>query len=383
MSKVIVNIISSESPLPAYLFVKEKYVLGDQLLFLSSKEGLSNLKHIAKVLQVPSEQVMEIIFKEDEDFTYERICRRIRAEIKENAHYYVNLAGGTRYMALAVQQAFSQSHADFFYTNLRDNNIVKSIFDDSIYDNDDYVYPVLRRMSIAEYLSLHQIKHDADNRQTHLPIRSESYVQKFFTLYVENRLNDMDFRVMEALRLDYRNYIRSGQYLKISEIEQGRVSRCQAIPELSQFLDFIDFVPARKGALTKEEIDFLTGGWFEEHCYYLAKREFAPDDLLIGVHVACPGVDHDNELDVVFTKDNALHVIECKSGISSNKLFNEIVYKACALKEALLGLMCHYYLFSLKRDNAQEDFRKIAHVMSVDFWGRDKLVSMNQTPARE
>lgn len=373
MSKTLVNIISSESPLPAYLFIKEKYVEGDQILFISSRNASSDLHHLSKVLCVSKEQISEIIFRENEEFTYERICRKLRSVLKEDIHYFVNLAGGTRYMALAVQQAFSKFHTDFFYMNLRDNNIVKSIFDDSVFDDDDYFYPIKQKMKISEYLTLHDIVHDALERQGHLPIRGESYVKQIFSFFADGHLNSSDYEILEVLRVDYRNRIRENQFLRIDEMEQGRVSRCDAIPNLSKFLDYMHFVPERTGHLSKAELDFLTGGWFEEYCYYLAIRKFAPDDILIGVHVARPGVEHDNELDVVFTKDNMLHVIECKSGISSNKLFNEIVYKACALKEALLGLMCHYYLFSLKRDNAQEDFRKIAGIMGVDFWGEDKL----------
>lgn len=373
MPKTLVNIISSESPLPVYLFVREKYVKDDHLLFLSSRNAQTSKSHLAKVLGIPVAQMEEIVFQEGEDFTYERICRRIRSALKDDVHYYVNLAGGTRYMALAVQQAFSKAHADFFYTNLRDNNIVKSVFDDSINDDDDYFYPICRKLSISEYLTLHQIQHDAATTQGHLPIRSRDYVCQLFDFFSEGRLNNRDYEILEILRCDYRNSIRSGQFLRVSEMEQGRVRRCRDIPDLSGFLQYIHFTLSVPGKIYKEEIDFLTGGWFEEYCYYLAKSRFSPDDILIGVHIARPGVEHDNELDVVFTKDNMLHVIECKSGISSNKLFNEIVYKACALKEALLGLMCHYYLFSLKRDNAQEDFRKIAAIMGVEFWGEGKL----------
>lgn len=373
MSKTLVNIISSESPLPAYLFIKEKYVEGDQILFVSSRKASSDLKHLSKVLLIPDSQIFEVVFRENEEFTYERICRKLRSVLKEDVHYYVNLAGGTRYMALAVQQAFSKLHTDFFYTNLRDNNIIKSVFDDSIFDNDDYYYPIRRKMKISEYLTLHGIVHDALDVKIHKPIRGDDYARQMFSFFAEGRLNSSDYGILEILRVDYRNRIHQDQYLRITDIEQGRVSRCDAIPKLSAFLKYLHFTPGRAGYLSKAELDFLTGGWFEEYCYYLAVKKFAPDDILIGVHVARPGVDHDNELDVVFTKDNMLHVVECKSGISSNKLFNEIVYKACALKEALLGLMCHYYLFSLKRDNAQEDFRKIADIMGVDFWSEEKL----------
>ena len=373
MSKTIVNIISQESPAPAYIFIREKYVTGDRLLFISSQDSKPALDHMVKYIGVPENQIDTMILRAGDEFVYEHICRRLREVLKKDVHYYVNLAGGTRYLALAVQQAFSAFQTDFFYVNIKDNTIIKTIYDNSIDDDDDYVYPIVRRMKLSEYLSMHGILHDANDRQVHMPIRSESYAKQMFDFFVTGRLNNRDYEILEVLRLDYRNRIRSGQSLRINDIVQGRVSGCRPIPDLVQFLHFLHFVSDKAGSISKVELDFLTGGWFEEHCYYLAQRLFNPDDILIGVHVARPGVDHDNELDVVFMKDNHIHVVECKSGISSNKLFNEIVYKACALKEALLGLMCHYYLFSLKKDNAQEDFRKIANIMGVDFWSEEKL----------
>lgn len=377
MSKTIVNIISSESPAPAYIFIREKYVPGDRLLFVSSQESKPSMDHLIKYIGVPEAQVDAVVLRTGDEFVYERICRRLREELKHDEQYFVNLAGGTRYLALAVQQAFSVFKTDFFYVNLKDNTIIKTIYNNSIDDDDDYVYPIVRRMKLGEYLSVHGIIHDAGEVQIHQPIRSEMYVKQLFDFFADGRLNNRDYEILEVLRLDYRNRIRTGQSLRVSDITQGRVQGCRPIPDLAQFLKFLHFMSDEAGKLSKEELGFLTGGWFEEYCYYLSKRMFNPDEILIGVHVARPGVEHDNELDVVFMKNNHIHVVECKSGISSNKLFNEIVYKACALKEALLGLMCHYYLFSLKKDNAQEDFRKIADIMGVDFWDEKKLKGAN------
>ena len=56
-------------------------------------------------------------------------------------------------------------------------------------------------------------------------------------------------------------------------------------------------------------------------------------------------------------------------------MFNEIVYKACALKEALLGVSCHSYIFSLKSD-IDGDLKKIAENMDITFCDHESL--MNQ-----
>ena len=49
MSKTIVNIIDKSNPMPAYLFTKEYYAEGDNLLFISTEEedySRDGIKHI-------------------------------------------------------------------------------------------------------------------------------------------------------------------------------------------------------------------------------------------------------------------------------------------------------------------------------------------------
>ena len=123
----------------------------------------------------------------------------------------------------------------------------------------------------------------------------------------------------------------------------------------------------------RNEIDYLTGGWFEEYVYQLIQNNVAPDDIAIGVHIdGCTEIRHDNELDVCFIKNNQLFVIECKSGINSESMFNDIVYKVSSLKEVLLGLDCKSYIFSLKKDPSG-DLKKIAKYMDVTFCDYDTL----------
>ena len=86
----------------------------------------------------------------------------------------------------------------------------------------------------------------------------------------------------------------------------------------------------------------------------------------------CVEIKHNNELDVCFIKNNQLYVIECKSGINSDSLFNEIVYKVSALKEVLLGVDCRSYIFSLKKDPSG-DLKKIARYMDITFCDFDVL----------
>lgn len=375
MPKTLVNIITEDNPIANYLFIKERYEEGDRLMYISAKDTEDDLDALSELFSVPAAQIDEIVLKHDVDeFTYEKICRAVLVRLNQETHYCVNLAGGTRYMALAVQQVFEKFDSEFFYVQVEENLIVKSAFDDSIYNNDDYFYPIKYRMTIAEYLRAHDIEHSLD-KHVHIPIRSEAEAAFIFKLFSQQLLSGDDYETMELLRIYYRGRKR----INIKNTETSTNHKRPAVPHLTKYLYDIGFVPQDKGTLNRDELEYLTGGWFEEYVYYLVKKHVKPQDLAINVHISREGVKHSNELDVVFTKGNKLFVIECKTGVQTERLFNEIVYKVCAISEALLGVSCCSYIFSLKKDD-DNALKRIAENMGISFI--DNAILMNQKKTR-
>ena len=362
MPKTIVNIITEDNPLPAYLFIKENYEAGDRLMYISAKDTEDDLDALSELFNVPATLIEEIVLKDAMDeFAYERICRTVYDHLESGISYWVNLAGGTRYMALAVQQVFEKFNTRFFYVQVEENLIVETIFNSNIYNDDDYFYPVRHRLSIAEYLRVHEIQNDLATSD-HQPIRSEAQAAHLFTLFSSQQLDRADYEVMELLRRHYR----SRQKIRISKVESPDDLRNPAIPHLSKFLAYIGFIPQINDVLNHSELEYLTGGWFEEYVYYQVEKYVQPQDIALSAVISRKGVRHTNELDVVFTKGNKLFVIECKTGVQTERLFNEIVYKACAISESLLGVSCYSYIFSLKKDD--DDLLKcIAANMDITF----------------
>lgn len=374
MPKTIVNIVTEDNPVPAYLFIKEMYESGDRLLFISAKDTEEDLDALAEQFDVPSNLIDEVVLKHDMDeITYEKICRTVRARLVPGVRYCVNLAGGTRYMALAVQQVFEKFHADYYYLDVEKNVIVKSVFDDSIYDDDDHFFPVKYRMSVAEYLRIHSVKHDIKNLKDFEPIRSREEAERFLNVFISGQLTSADYDVLETLRCHYRDKKR----IHIQQVELAGEYGCPATPKLSAFLNYIYFLPKINGVLLKEELEYLTGGWFEEYVYYQVIENLKPNEALIGPHIGREGLSLNNELDVVCIKNNKLFVIECKSGVQGKRMFNEIVYKACALREMMLGISCYSYIFSLKKDH-KEDLKRIAANMDIQFVDGEMIKSKKE-----
>lgn len=363
LPKTLVNIITDDNPIPAYLFIKEKYVPGDRVMYISAKATADDLEWLAASDGVPSEMIEEIVLKNHiDEFKYEKICRVVKSHIRQGVHYCVNLAGGTRYMALAVQQVFEAADSEFFYTNVADNTIIHSRFDNSIFDDDDFFFPIRYRMRIAEYLSVHELEHDLALRG-HAPEMTWASVENMFGLFTKRLLSGRDYKVLELLRIHYRG-CKNG--VAVDEIENPSRNGVPPIPDIRSFLRMTNVEP-HGGRLTHSQLDWLTGGWFEDYVYYKVKQLVNPDEVAKGVHIWRKGVSRDNELDVVFIKNNQLFVVECKTGVQTERLFNEIVYKACALKEALLGVSCHSFIASLKHDG-NNDLKKIAKSMDIEFW---------------
>lgn len=369
--KTLVNIFDPDEPLAAYLFLKQYYAEGDRLLFIATRENRQLLGRYAALFNLPDDQIDFIAFKRAEDsYIYERISRRLSSRLSADVTYWVNLAGGTRYLALAVQHVFTQFNARLFYVQTRENLIVNSPFDATFDDAPDTIDPIRYRMTLDEYFRLHGLGHDLKER-SHRPTRSEEDALRVFDCFRTRRLPHRAFHALEQLRLIYRG---KRKPMAIHDITFGRRDRRDAVPGLPELLNAIGFVPREKEMLQPAEVDYLTGGWFEEYVYYTLQRLVAPQQIAIGVRIARPGTQHNNELDVVFIKANTLFVVECKTGVASDHMFNEIVYKASALKESFLGPSSHSYIFTLKNDYDHR-LQTVAAIMGITLCPKGTLVS--------
>lgn len=367
MAKTIVNIITGDNPVSAYLFAKEVYETGDTLMLISAKDTEDDLDFLADEIGIPAKDIVEVLLRNDiDEFRYELICRTVKKYINKDVKYWVNLAGGTRYLAMAVQQVFEDFDSEFYYANIEDNQIIKSKFDDNIYNGDDYYYEIKHRLSVKEYLDIHDIEHDIHHAKE--PIRPFADAKRMFDLFVNNAFKK-DFKTFGVLR----NVYRDRSCVSIDDIVDPAPG-ITPLPKFKSFLKRIGFTPATSGVLDKGELDWLTGGWFEEYVYYIAQEAVNPDDIKMAFRIWV-GRDRErmNELDVIFTKNNKLFVIECKTGIQDGSMFNQIVYKACALKEALLGVYCNSYIFALKEDNSRDVMERLAANMDIRFVDRDIL----------
>lgn len=360
MSRTIVSIIS-EQIIPNYLFIKERFQHGDKLIFISSKKFETRHERIVNTLALNLPEVKNIVLpNEGDEENWTSMNNAICPELSDKEEYIVNLTCGTKYMALAIERLFSKYNSRFYYIPYPKNVIIG-------FNSDEGLCPIKFRISIREYMQLHGIR----TKEKSIT-QSKEYTQDFYTLFINNSFSQKEWEIIDKLRA-YRN-----KDIDINKIEECEGSEKRpSIPGLANFIRHICFPVSKEGLLHHHEIQYITGGWFEEYTYTIINNGLSPNDIRIGVEIIGTEYTNQNDLDVVFVKGNKLFVIECKTGVGKESLFKEIVYKATALKEVLFGLSANSYIFSLTPEN--EKLTKTARNMGIQYCDRTYFENNEKT----
>jgi hypothetical protein len=105
--------------------------------------------------------------------------------------------------------------------------------------------------------------------------------------------------------------------------------------EIQKFIKETSFELEYPDRLIEREMRYITGGWWEEYCYHYFKEKFSLKDPYIGIGVQ--NTKTNNELDIVFVKENSLYVFECKTTVLDKFDFEDYVYKLSAIKDNRKG----------------------------------------------
>lgn len=347
MSKTVVCIIDEEEIILNYLFIKEMFESGDTTLLISPLRLSKQIDRYIDLLPEIDTFKTIILEREGDEELWDKIYRYINTRLSPSELYYVNLSSGTRLISIAVQQAFERFNSKFFFMPQDKNIIIHSQIDGSANYSADIICEINHKVTVSEYLNINGI--ESSCRGITQSIEYTSYI---YSLFMDRAFTAYDWDIIEQLR-EHRN-----GYVNIDGVEG-----------LRDFLNRIYFPLQQNNKLLPHEIQYITGNWFEEYIYTLIKSIVTPNDIAISVEIKRIGSHNTNELDVVFTYNNKLYAIECKTGVGRVSIFNQIVYKACALKEALLGVRSNAYIISLNDVNDSYMF-KTAKNMGITFCDR-------------
>ena len=354
MGKTIVSIIS-EQTIPNYLFIKELFIPGDTLMFISSKKMKEKIEWIKDALNWTLCSTLEIVFQNDGDEeNYDAIFSQVSHYLNDREQYYVNLTGGTKFLALVLQNLFERFNSKFYYIPYPKNQII------SVTESEEK--RISHRVTVREYLNVYG-EHIKDPKKITI---EKSYTKDFLSLFLD-KLHSNQYIIIDKLRA-----YRKSKWINVSDVENKEEEPNKPrIDGLSVFLKDIHY-PIMSNILQKSDIQYLTGGWFEEYVYHYIKESVRPNDIQLGVNIK----KTNNDLDVVFTLGNKLYVVECKTGVERELMLKEIVYKASALKSELLGLSAKSYIFALSEGG--ERWETAASNMGIQFCGRSFFLDENK-----
>ncbi|MEK6591108.1 MAG: DUF1887 family CARF protein [Nitrospinota bacterium] len=259
----------------------------------------------------------------------ESLIEKIHGEVE----YIVNITGGNKVMALAAYEIFREIRRQkvvIGYMPLGKNEFLQ-IFPRK---RPLKIYEIKELLNLEEYLMSYgfiiQNKHWLQEIKAKAISRKE--ISRWILENYEQLKGVLDF-LWERLHKKRRD-----KNYKLSETFERELTKIE-----SEMLNKHGFEV--KGRLiskdiTKDEIVYLTGGWFEEYIFnevYSLVQDGILDDAMIDINIeSLDGTK--NELDIAFMKDNVFYFIECKTlgGEEELNVIREEVYKKGAIS-TLLG----------------------------------------------
>jgi hypothetical protein len=290
--QTLISLISDQA-IPNLLFIKVFSVMVDKFVFITTPfmQSLSKTRHLIDAAGLEPRLCREVVV--DDENNLDSMQQILKNELPGSG-YIVNITCGTKMMFLAAYNVFREPGNKVFYLPIGKNTI------NELYPGNS-VFEATYRLNVREYLAAYGIT--------------------FSALMLENI---QDYSFLKQILNEYR---RLGYDINALQNTQKDSSKY-----------------------------FFTGGWFEHYAYHLIRQKlnhahgFIETGLKINNFQEQHRAGNDNELDVVFTLNNELHVIEAKVSLGINKVKRVNIEKAMFKMSALnknFGLRSYSWLYTL------------------------------------
>ncbi len=244
-------------------------------------------------------------------------------EGKEDAEFVVNLTGGTKIMSIAAYEFFKDYSSKMIYIPIPKNEFIVP-------------FPKKRpgkpvkldlRLSVIDYLTAYGL---TIVNKSHLDsYREETIKRKELSEWIAGNYDNLKNLLKWLCKL-LRTHRSDNQFILKDELLGASGEEKQLLSKLN--FDYKEGSVFKK--ISKSEIKYLTGGWLEEFCFVKASELVGHgiDDAVIELQIK-NRLGRNNEFDIMFTKDNALYFIECKSLDQNEDKKTDALYKVGALQK--------------------------------------------------
>lgn len=268
-----------------------------------------------------------------------------------NDEVVVNLTGGTKIMVLGAYNIFKSSAKRMVYTPIPKNEFI------TVHPKDDSCRKPLAynlKLSVEAYVTAYGVKVKKPEKIELL--KSGAASNKDLCKWMA-----LNYKAIEDLLFEFYKNLHKHRSDKDFRLKMEYSPRKE---EERKFLDRLGMTMANgkiEKTLSKKEIRFLTGDWLSDYCFNEI-AELAVDDCVTGIELTSPkGVD--NEFDVMFTKDNALYIVECKSlQPGKEEKYQDFLYKISALQQDF-GLRVDGFMISTARKILSDKNEIYGHIL--------------------
>ncbi len=318
----------------------------DFLLFVTTPlmEGKGKTQAILNTLIHRGHDYLErharVEVQEDSLLGFESAVSRWISQAPEEYDFTVNLTGGTKLMSIAAYDLFSSFGSEMVYVPIPRNEFLTPFPK----RRPRKPTPLKARLSVTEYLTAYGFT--VSNEARLAGYRKEAEAREVMTRFIFQNYEAL-FPLLKWLGNELRP-LKSNQVQKGYDFSGIFQISTDVEAEFLKNLKFDKDGDRFCKRIYKTDWTYLRGGWLEDRLY-LAVREALPSSANVELNVVCKDPKgNQNEFDVLFTLDNALYLVECKSLSASEgggeKIgIPEFLYKLGALRQSF-GLTPRAYL---------------------------------------
>jgi len=325
--KILVQLVS-EQTIPNILAVH--HFSPDEVLFISTDAMERQGKTAAIVrslsrLGIPLEnRYASIVVREDSLLDCHRKLDSWM-DGREDSEFIVNLTCGTKIMAIAAFKFFEDYPSRMIYVPLPKNEYITP-FPKKL---NAPAVPLSLRLDVVSYLAAYGLQ--VINEWSMVRRREDGIKRKELAGWIAlnyDKVKNLLVWLGGALR-EHRDD--NCDYHFRAERKEASLQEKELLATMGFSYD--GSVVSKR--LTRSEIGFLTGDWLEDYCFNEVRAMLGQgvDDVVVGLKLKNKD-GGDNEFDVMFTRDNALYFVECKSlDQHEDRSQNQALYKIGALSK--------------------------------------------------
>lgn len=299
--------------LPVLMFQPKSVVL---FTTPEEKQCADNLEKLFKSKSIKVKRIDDL-----NAYDYINFKTAVKSELeKTEGDVILNVTGGTKLMALAAYESFTEKNKKIIYCDTENKQIIHLFPQLS-------TEPLTLNLSIKDYL----ISYGYEIIATRTKGLSENH-KKLFNLLIEKQLL---IKFSEFLD-EFRSKSAENSGSTTFNDKRNGVFTIQKTPS-----DYILFISKEK--FRYDDDKFLKGDWLEYIMLY--HLENLGIDSELGVKVTSSG-EVENEIDLIFIKDYQLYLISCKSGRKNDP--NKDIYEIETLRNVAGGTFGKAFLFTTK-----------------------------------